>query len=126
MQVFGPGTQCWKSGGSDRIGSTNWFFSKPGKRTLGSLPGTSDKECVTPTSFNYVDAAGVDRSIVVGSKEASEAIANHYIAGNYTALASYPACTCICSIALFDLPADIHAQMSSRLKPTTWTIGCCL
>ncbi|EJD41850.1 hypothetical protein AURDEDRAFT_25913, partial [Auricularia subglabra TFB-10046 SS5] len=50
FSVWGPGTQCWKSGGGQRAASVNWFYSPTGKREVNA---TAEAECKPPTAFNY-------------------------------------------------------------------------
>ena len=86
FSVYGPGTQCWKSGGGSRADSVNWFHSSNGKR------GSEEKGCAIPLAFNYVDPSGQEQSLAIGSQEDSLHIGELYIAGNFTALAEYPKC----------------------------------
>ena len=86
FSVFGPGTQCWKGAGGARAASVNWFHSKTGKREESDA-----KDCVPPTSFNY-EVDGVSKSIAISSIEEAHKIGELYIAGNLTALESFPKC----------------------------------
>ena len=85
----GPGTVCWKSGGSARAASVNWVESGSKSSTEGAKQAI---DCAAPLSFNYVDPSGQSKSIKVGSSEAAEAIAAAYEQGDFNTLGSYPTC----------------------------------
>ena len=103
--VYDPGTECWKSGGSGRASSVNWFH---GSSKRSAKFGDNATECAPPTSFNYVDPSGQSKSIKVGSSEAAEAIAAAYDNGKFDTLASYPPCgfqfNCILGILVYVFP----------------------
>ncbi|MCJ1257141.1 hypothetical protein MMC24_004966 [Lignoscripta atroalba] len=84
--VYGPGTQCWKSGGNGRVKSTNWFHSQS-KRRRG-VEGEGSEEC-SPQFFSYPDADGTYHQISVSSASEAEIIADHYAAENFTALTKF-------------------------------------
>ena len=92
--VYGPGTECWKSGGGARAASVNWFHS-PKRRddtAADAEPESDPKACAIPVSFHYTDAEGNEQAIAIGSVEDSHRIGDLYVAGNFTALAAYPKC----------------------------------
>ena len=85
--AFGPGSQCWKSGGQVRAASINWFH-EPSKRAVKK----SEKECAPPAAFHFTDPSGKEYDIAVGSAEAAQAIGAAWEKGDYAALAAYPKC----------------------------------
>lgn len=90
--MYGPGTECWKSGGSSRAASVNWFHSASGRR---ADVGANATDCAGPDAFNYVDPSGKSQSIAVGTADAAEAIADAYLKEDFETLATYPPCTFI-------------------------------
>ncbi|KZV85509.1 hypothetical protein EXIGLDRAFT_571865, partial [Exidia glandulosa HHB12029] len=84
--VFGPGTQCHKSGGGTRVTHINWFHSPTGKRSNNE---TETQECATPSSFQYEDDHGVQHVIKISSKEEVEIIGKHALEKNYAALSTF-------------------------------------
>ena len=87
--AFGPGGQCWKSGGQVRAASINWFH-EGAKRTV-----KKSDECAPPTAFHFTDpSSGKEYDIAVGSAEAAKAIGAAWEKGDYATLATYPQCKC--------------------------------
>lgn len=89
--AFGPGSQCWKSGGQIRARSINWFH-EGSKRTV-KKSDTDPKDCAPPAAFHFTHPSGEEYDIVVGSAEAAEAIGAAWEKGDYDTLTSYPKCT---------------------------------
>ncbi|KAF9470955.1 hypothetical protein BDN70DRAFT_939300 [Pholiota conissans] len=90
--LFGPGTKCQNLGGT-RATNLNWFHSpQAGRRAIqasATETGNAAANCTSPDSFNY-KVNGVQRTIKVPADVgAAQVIADHYLANDMTALASY-------------------------------------
>ncbi|KAF8194561.1 hypothetical protein BJ912DRAFT_847695 [Pholiota molesta] len=91
FSLFGSGANaCWNGGGA-RATNLNWFHSPQGRRAAvqARAAAAAAVDCSAPVYFKYDVASGAERTIKVPAGEgAAQAIADLYLAGNFTALAA--------------------------------------